>query len=226
VGIMSGASWPGFVSVEYPADWSAPPATSIPQGKSGPAQPIPNMNGQAMGTIAFGSGGSPWTADIRFSMDQYRGARIINAWVNPAGTEALAKSTGARIERPGQPPIEIAWGALPWAALEGCRLHILREWGVDPARLVIPPESASSWFANADFPAAARRQGAQGRVAALLGIGEDGVIKSCRVVMSTGSRELDDTTCTVALTRGSFAPAPKAGDRYAIIRTVWRLQNQ
>ncbi len=225
VGTGIGGKTPDFVGVEFPADWASPPPTSIPLGKSGPARPVLGADGQENGTLVVGGpAGRSWSADIRFNMDQYRGARSVNAWVSRDAFDTLGAATTARINRPGGQAIDMAIGPVPVAALRACRLHILTEWGVDPARLVELPDAAAGWFTDADYPAAARRQGAAGRTVAMLAIGEDGVIKSCRVVMSTGSSELDDATCAAVLLRGSFAPAPGKGERLAIIRTFWRLQ--
>lgn len=78
---------------------------------------------------------------------------------------------------------------------------------------------------NADYPRAAGKAGAEGTVIARLAIGTDGRVHGCTVTASSGSAELDATTCRLARKRFRYAPArDTAGDPVADVagwKQVW-----
>ena len=73
--------------------------------------------------------------------------------------------------------------------------------GASPARYL------SGSIANADYPRAAFRSGAQGSVTARLSIGTDGRVAECRIVTSSGNEDLDKTTCRLIQQRFRYQPA-------------------
>jgi TonB family protein len=82
-------------------------------------------------------------------------------------------------------------------------------------------------FTDADYPAAAIRNGEQGVVSFELAVGVDGRVTGCTIVGSSGSRLLDSTTCAILVRRARFAPArDQSGqpvpDTFAG-RIAWRL---
>jgi protein TonB len=63
------------------------------------------------------------------------------------------------------------------------------------------------YFGADNYPAAALRAEAQGRVVAKLTIGTNGSVTDCVVTSSSGNADLDSTTCSVAKRRVKFSPA-------------------
>lgn len=87
-----------------------------------------------------------------------------------------------------------------------------------PAAPVAPPpprvsQAAKSkgdphgWYSTDDYPAAALRAEAAGRVVAKLTIGTDGRVSGCTVTSGSGNSDLDNATCRVAMRRGRYTPA-------------------
>jgi periplasmic protein TonB len=86
----------------------------------------------------------------------------------------------------------------------------------------------SGGFTNADYPRAAERAGAQGRVVARLTVAPDGRVSNCAVRISSGHEALDATTCRLILRRFRFEPARDA-DGVPVAETVeweqvWSLE--
>jgi len=76
-----------------------------------------------------------------------------------------------------------------------------------PAGLPIkggPKGNPGSWFTDDDYPADAKRAGAQGSVSLLLSVDTAGKVVGCRVTASSGNASLDDATCRLAQRRGRF----------------------
>lgn len=65
----------------------------------------------------------------------------------------------------------------------------------------------SQFFGTDNYPPAAIRAGAQGRVVARLSVGPDGRVSDCSVTSSSGNDDLDSTTCRIARSRVRFSPA-------------------
>ncbi|MEO5494767.1 MAG: energy transducer TonB [Sphingomonas sp.] len=66
------------------------------------------------------------------------------------------------------------------------------------------------YFGADNYPPAAIRAGAQGRVVARLSVGTDGRVTDCQVTASSGNGDLDSTTCRIAKSRVRFTPAQDA----------------
>lgn len=62
-------------------------------------------------------------------------------------------------------------------------------------------------IANSDYPRAALRAGIEGTVIVRLGIGADGRVSGCTITQSSGSTDLDATTCRLVERRFRFEPA-------------------
>lgn len=73
-----------------------------------------------------------------------------------------------------------------------------------------PHRLARQIFGVEDYPAMALRMGETGRVAAAWEVAEDGVVEGCRVVESSGSASLDNTTCRLITARLRYDPARDA----------------
>jgi TonB family protein len=82
-------------------------------------------------------------------------------------------------------------------------------------------------FSSDNYPPAALRSGAQGRVAVDLAVGIDGRVTDCIVTGSSGSTDLDQTTCRIFRSRVRFDPAtgddgaPTAGKSSQAV--IWSL---
>lgn len=76
-------------------------------------------------------------------------------------------------------------------------------------------------FSDEDYPASAIRNGETGSVAAEWDVAEDGVVEGCRVVRSSGSAALDNTTCRLITARLRYDPARDSTG--AVIRSVDRM---
>ena len=63
---------------------------------------------------------------------------------------------------------------------------------------------------NGDYPKAVREAHISGTTETLVSVGANGRPTACRVTRTSGSRELDSTTCTLILQRFRFKPARNA----------------
>lgn len=96
--------------------------------------------------------------------------------------------------------------------LDDCMAGLLESWGFSretQATLVSfpKPRHLTSFFSADDYPARAVSSGAIGYVDVLLTVGTDGKVSECRVIRSSGHKELDDATCLKLRQRASFEPA-------------------
>lgn len=64
--------------------------------------------------------------------------------------------------------------------------------------------------ARHDYPAAALRDRAEGRVGFALAIDANGRVIGCRITASSGSAALDSTTCRIMRSRARYTPARDA----------------
>jgi protein TonB len=97
-----------------------------------------------------------------------------------------------------------------------------------PPKSAAPRGNPASWATTDDYPARALRNEEQGSTSVRLSIGTDGRVTGCQVTGSSGSSELDDTTCRLLTRRGRFTPAeqngaPVAGTWTTSIR--WQIPN-
>jgi TonB family protein len=77
--------------------------------------------------------------------------------------------------------------------------------GYQPARFV------SGSISNADYPASAIRDEAQGVTIVRIEIGTTGMVSGCSVIGSSGHAALDSTACSLIRRRFRFAPATENG---------------
>lgn len=78
-----------------------------------------------------------------------------------------------------------------------------------------------------DYPSSALRNEEQGVVVAQWTIGADGIVRDCRITLSSGYSSLDHATCQSILKRARYTPAiDKDGKPIASInaaRFVWAI---
>jgi protein TonB len=84
-----------------------------------------------------------------------------------------------------------------------------------PSSSAQPKSSPGSWATDADYPSRALRANEQGTTGFHLSIGPDGRVTGCEVTSSSGSPELDQTTCTLVTRRARFKPALQDGQPVA-----------
>lgn len=77
----------------------------------------------------------------------------------------------------------------------------------DLSTAIRPLAEPASWITTDDYPSAAARNGEQGRARYSLVVGADGRATSCEIINSSGSENLDQTTCHIVTRRARFAPA-------------------
>ncbi len=77
----------------------------------------------------------------------------------------------------------------------------------DPVEVAEPLTNPGSWVSTYDYPASALRAEVEGTTAFTLIVGIDGKPLQCEVTKSSGSADLDSTSCEKLLERASFAPA-------------------
>jgi TonB family protein len=109
--------------------------------------------------------------------------------------------------------IEIAWSLRP----------------TGPAA-VVPRGNIADAFSSDNYPPDAIRRGEQGRVVAMLTIDTGGDVQDCTVRTSSGSRTLDEATCSAAKRHVHFKPARDASgtaiaSRYPLA-VRWVLPNE
>lgn len=90
-----------------------------------------------------------------------------------------------------------------------------------------PASRISGVIRNEDYPASAMRSGLQGDVRVTLLVGRDGRVQECDVESSSGSTDLDWTTCRLILGRFRYDPARDANgwaiEQLQTLTIVWRL---
>ena len=103
-------------------------------------------------------------------------------------------------------------------ALAGCEKDLLVKWGMDPVVLesietqAVHPNGIVSIFRTDDYPSAAIMGNEQGTAGVHFRIGTNGRAGDCRVVESSGSKNLDAKTCMIITKRARYQPAKtKAG---------------
>ncbi|MEO6041827.1 MAG: energy transducer TonB [Croceibacterium sp.] len=95
-----------------------------------------------------------------------------------------------------------------------------------PPSRATPKGNPSSWASTEDYPARALRDEKQGVTSVSLGVGADGRVTSCSITSSSGTPELDQTTCTLLTRRGRFSPATQGGSPVASTWTTsirWQI---
>lgn len=74
-------------------------------------------------------------------------------------------------------------------------------------RAAAPQGSPGSWVSDRDYPSAAIREEREGLTRFRLSIGADGRVTGCEITGSSGSADLDATTCAKVSSRARFVPA-------------------
>jgi protein TonB len=101
------------------------------------------------------------------------------------------------------------------------------ETGPALEKWAIPPRAITGSISNADYPREALRDGAEGRVEALLSIDSAGIVSSCIIKRSSGNKLLDAQTCKLVRSRYRFEPARNSDGQpisvQAILPVEWKI---
>lgn len=194
-----------------------------------PAPPTSPASGKA--SIAIG-GAAPLDGAFGSYTTARRDRRVASIRLARFLLPALAASTTLTIGLADEPPLTLSMKdiATALAQLRACEEAQSRKLGVDPGeadRIASPAKRDGSvpLLAPDDYPPAAIRAEAQGRVYALWTIDRAGNATDCLIVDSTGNPDLDDATCRVMM-RAHFTPAigkdgaPMASHQAIAIRWV------
>ena len=90
-----------------------------------------------------------------------------------------------------------------------------------------PKGRPGDWANSNDYPSRALRENVEGTTRFHVSVGPDGRVTSCQVTGSSGSSELDSTTCSLISRRGRFNPAtdgegqPTSGNYSSAVR--WQI---
>jgi TonB family protein len=97
--------------------------------------------------------------------------------------------------------------------LDDCEADLLTTWGMSRevqaqlASFPRPQKELNSYFTGSDYPSSALDSGNIGVVEARLTVGADGTPRDCKVINSSGHKDLDTITCRIAVDRVRFDPA-------------------
>lgn len=187
----------------------------------------PNTEGSGIKTgkakVVLTPSGAVVTADVDSWETKPGGPRGYEMIVDVDGLAQFGQSTGLAIDT-GKQSFSFATGKLQPVldASAKCNDDLMRSWGIDPAARAEPAGNPGTWFTDDDYPAAAFQKRAQGRVVAALTVDNDGRLKACKIVASSGDPDLDRGTCDVARKNARFAHK-SGGDRFAIFTVHWAL---
>lgn len=151
--------------------------------------------------------------------------------IDPAILSALSAPVELRVASGDDIRLKVPFPAEGGArlAFQKCIDAALKEWGVDPQRQASLKQrprlgARRTWITPDDYPALAVRQGISGDVVIRVAVEADGRVSRCDVVVSSGSAELDGTTCRVTRQRARLDPAigadgaPTAADMVTTVR--------
>lgn len=110
---------------------------------------------------------------------------------------------------PAPPPIDTTPKALPPPPIE--LAPAVAPVAPPPPRIQpkspTPKGNPANWANSNDYPTRALREEKEGTTRFRVTVGADGRVTSCSVTASSGSDELDSTTCSLITRRGRFSPA-------------------
>ena len=130
--------------------------------------------------------------------------------------DRFATSTSLKLALPGKWPfVSIAYENASKAidALMDCDKGLLKSWGMD-FDAATKFKKGAQWLTNrndvfrpSNYPTSSIRNASSGIVVIAFQITLDGNASNCRVVGSSGDRDLDRTTCELLSKRAKFTPA-------------------
>jgi len=99
------------------------------------------------------------------------------------------------------------------ALLDACSSALLESWGFSKdiqrqlANYPRPERSLYTYASSDDYPHSAVKSGAMGETHALVTVGINGRASDCRIIRTSGHRDLDSASCNIVTRRVRFTPA-------------------
>ncbi len=94
----------------------------------------------------------------------------------------------------------------------------------------VPTNNPGGWVTSNDYPARALQQERTGTSGFKLIVGTDGLVKQCTITSSSGSPDLDQTTCEAVTRRARFTPAKtkkgQAVEGIYLSRVRWEIPKE
>jgi len=151
---------------------------------------------------------------------------------SPGLAEAFGASEGAALEIDGKVVAEIryAGAAAALKSLRRCSDALLRDWGIDTARLAalsaMPKKLGDwNWADEKDFPDPAIFGRKVRRTTLRFTVGIDGHARDCVPVVGSGDRSIDARSCALMAQRARFSPALDRDGRpteaQSVLSWVW-----
>jgi TonB family protein len=180
----------------------------------GPATITPGKVRTVPVTLRAEPNGVSVQADGVLTQDQ-NGSPILTARRLPRSlVEELGRVESLLIEFEAKPPIRVAFGGAAAAGVKGlleCYDDLLKSWGVDVAlqRSLRRPAQGdlTRVISHTDYPMEALRKGEGGRVFMRLRISPEGRVSDCAVLISSGSKSLDQASCGLMVRKANLEPA-------------------
>lgn len=179
-------------------------------------------------------GGAEFDARFAEGFIEGRGVRALVMDVNTSELAPLNRAKQIRVKA-GKVDLSFALFAVPVAmkALDACQKDLLVKWGMD-AKIVASIASfptqrngIASIFSTNDYPMSAVRNGEQGTAGVKFWVSKEGKARDCEVVESSGSKVLDQQSCSIIVQRSHFEPARTAAgepvESIAYQRIRWEL---
>lgn len=183
--------------------------------------------------ISF-DGGVPLKTRFAEGFIKGRGVRALVMDLNSSDLAPLSNATQFRIQA-GKLDTSFALFAVPVAmkALDACQKDLLVVWGMDAkvvasiATFATQPKGIASIFTTDDYPSSAIQNEEQGTSGVKFWVTKNGKARDCEVVESSGSKALDQKTCSIIVLRSHFEPARTTGgepvDSIGYSRIRWEL---
>lgn len=160
-------------------------------------------------------------------------SRLVDTQIT-SGELAAAIAAGSlrvTVDRTLDASVSLSNMANAMTALRKCEDDLAKRWQVD-RNWVVPPKGErglKGLFLHSDYPSGALHRGRQGSVRVLLTVDAMGRSTECRVIESSGDKDLDVTTCSVYRKRAKFAPALDIGgkavaSKVLVPRVRWVMQ--
>lgn len=171
----------------------------------------------AIGTNSNGKGGFVSGQPAEFEKDLGKGASLLVYLGSQLVTNLSLKGTRVALDSVNQCLVvvkkqlalkakdEKRWNGFPtdpFAKLPPDAVSGLRKnAGATP---IVNP---AWWTTTNDYPLRALREEREGTASYIVGVGVDGRVKSCQIIKSSGSSDLDEATCSNVVRRARFNPA-------------------
>lgn len=179
-------------------------------------------------------GGLPFKTRFAEGFIKGRGVRALVMDLNSLDLLPMSSAKQFRVHA-GKLDTSFTLFALPVAmkALDACQKDLLVAWGMDAkvvasiATFATQPKGIASIFTTDDYPSSAVRNDEQGTSGVKFWVTKDGKARDCEIVESSGSKVLDQKTCSIIVLRSLFEPARttsgEAVDSIGYSRIRWEL---